>query len=65
MEGMTGADVVDLVGALEVVKRAIVAAAKAAKFDFAKFSFDFGTLIGPMYIERSGGRVYRDGKPAD
>ena len=30
MEGMTGADVVDLIGALEVVKSAIVAAANAA-----------------------------------
>lgn len=65
MEGKTGADVVDLIGALELVKSAIVAAAKAATFDFTKFGLDFGTLTGPMFIERKGGRVYRDGKPAD
>lgn len=63
MEGMTGAQVVALIEALDVVKSGIVSAAKACVFDFAKISFDFGTLLGPLYLKRENGQLFRDGKP--
>jgi hypothetical protein len=64
MEGKSGGQVGDLITAVESVKSAVVSAAKGATFDFPKFSLDFGTLTGPLYIERTGGKVFRDGKPA-
>lgn len=62
MEGMTGADVAPLITAVESVKSSLVAAAKAASFDFGKVGIDFGSLAGPMYLERQGGIFKRDGK---
>ena len=64
MEGMDGAQVVALIEALDMVKSGIVSAAKACTFDFAKISFDFGKLLGPMYLKRENGQLYRDGKPS-
>ena len=63
MEGKTGAEVAPLLTAVEAVKSSLVSAATAATFDFAKISIDFGTLAGPLYLERRGGKLYRDGKP--
>jgi hypothetical protein len=63
MDGMDGTGVMTLLGAVESIKSAIVSAAKAAEFDFPKFSMDFG-FGATMYLEKRGGRLYRDGKPA-
>jgi len=66
MEGEGNQDtVIAYITAVEMVKSAIVSAAKACTFDFAKRGLDFGRLTGPMYIERRGGRFYRDGKQED
>ena len=62
LEGRTGDDVADLLVAIEAVKSSIVAAAKATAFDFEKISFSFAPFAGDLYLKRTGGKLYRDGK---
>lgn len=63
MEGMGGDEVKKLITAVESIKSSIVAAAKAADFDFEKFGMDFG-FGASLYLEKKSGKLYRDGKPA-
>ena len=63
MEGMDGGAVANMMTAVESIKDSIVSAAKAADFDFAKFGMDFG-FGTPMYLEKRGGKLFRDGKSA-
>jgi len=63
MEGMGGEEVSELMTAVESIKSSIVAAAKAADFDFDKFGLDFGFGTS-LFLEKKDGKLKRDGRPA-
>lgn len=64
LEGSSGDEVMGYLSAVNAVKSAVVSAAKASAFDFAKFKLEFSPLGSDMYLEKTGGKLYRDGKLA-
>jgi hypothetical protein len=64
LEGTSGATVVSYINAIKTVRNALVASAKNAKFDFAKFGVKFAPLGSDLYLERVGGKLKVDGKLA-
>lgn len=63
LEGQTGEEVVQYTTALNTLRQSLIASAKAAEFDFAKFGITFAPLGSDLYLECSNGQVQVDGKP--
>ncbi|MCT7975576.1 hypothetical protein [Laspinema olomoucense] len=63
LEGQTGAEVVQYTTALNTLRNSLIASAKAAEFDFAKFGVTFAPLASDLYLECDQGQVKVDGKP--
>ena len=64
LEGTTGDVVVSYIAAIATVRKALIASAKKATFDFAKFPVKFAPLGSDLYLERAGGKLKVDGKAA-
>ncbi|AFY80814.1 hypothetical protein [Oscillatoria acuminata] len=63
LEGQTGEEVVQYTTALNTLRQSLIASAKAAEFDFAKFGITFAPLGSDLYLECTNGQVKVDGKP--
>lgn len=63
LEGQTGEEVTQYTTALNTLRNALIASAKAAEFDFAKFGITFAPLGSDLYLECDQGQVKVDGKP--
>ena len=57
MEGMDGGQVTQLIAGLREVRDALVSAAEAAAFDFAKFKIEFDGLVSDLYLSKTGGKL--------
>ncbi|MBO0349016.1 hypothetical protein J0895_07865 [Phormidium pseudopriestleyi FRX01] len=63
LEGQTGEEVTQYTTALNTLRSSLIASAKAAEFDFAKFGITFAPLGSDLYLECDQGQVKVDGKP--
>jgi hypothetical protein len=63
LEGQTGEQVTQYTTALNTLRNSLIASAKAAEFDFAKFGITFAPLGSDLYLECDQGQVKVDGKP--
>ncbi len=63
LEGQTGEEVGQYTTALNTLRKSLIASAKAAEFDFAKFGITFAPLGSDLYLECDQGQVKVDGKP--
>ncbi len=63
LEGQTGEEVTQYTTALNTLRNSLIASAKAAEFDFAKFGITFAPLGSDLYLECDQGQVKVDGKP--
>lgn len=55
----------DYSNALKVLRHSLISSAKDANFDFGKTGILFSPLASDLYLERRGGKLYVDGKPAE